>query len=105
VESNRYGEAARGAANLASAYFTDNREPCRWARFGSRFHRAFEGIMLGAASLNLQPPFQLPKLRPFQMSDFKGQELQVQGRASDLCFRNLFEHVSEVEKLFLREPT
>jgi PAS domain S-box-containing protein len=26
------------------------------------------------------------------MSDFKGQELQVQARASDACFRNLFEH-------------
>jgi PAS domain S-box-containing protein len=27
------------------------------------------------------------------MSDFKERELQVQGRASDVCFRNLFEHV------------
>jgi CheY-like chemotaxis protein len=109
--------------------------------------------MLVAASLNLQPPFQLPKLRPFQMSDFKEQELRVQGRAIDVCFRNLFEvaralrrnallngvpiiavtsyamagdrekamaagcdgyiekpidpetFVSELEKLFLREPT
>jgi PAS domain S-box-containing protein len=39
--------------------------------------------MLATAPLNL---------RPLQMSDFKEQELQGQARASDVCFRNLFEH-------------
>jgi PAS domain S-box-containing protein len=48
-----------------------------------RFHPAREGTILVIAPLIFQP---------FQMSDFKEQELQVQTRARDVCFRNLFEH-------------